>query len=88
MFRDWLMGEMPLRELAGPASRGRLSRVAWLVHHRQCLLNALPALRGKNLACWCKPRDPCHGDVLLEIANAGRDRAKADSRGTYRNASP
>lgn len=27
-------------------------------------------LRGKNLACWC-PCDgqPCHADVLLEIAN-------------------
>lgn len=28
------------------------------------------ALRGKNLACWCKPGQPCHADVLLEIANA------------------
>ncbi len=27
-------------------------------------------LRGKNLACWCKPGAPCHADVLLEIANA------------------
>lgn len=27
-------------------------------------------LRGKNLACWCKPGQPCHADVLLEIANA------------------
>jgi hypothetical protein len=27
-------------------------------------------LRGKNLACWCKPGDDCHADVLLEIANA------------------
>lgn len=26
-------------------------------------------LRGKNLACWCAPGSPCHGDVLLEIAN-------------------
>jgi hypothetical protein len=28
------------------------------------------ALRGKSLACWCKPGEPCHADVLLEIANA------------------
>jgi hypothetical protein len=27
-------------------------------------------LRGKNLACFCKPGDPCHADVLLELANA------------------
>lgn len=26
-------------------------------------------LRGKNLACWCKEGEPCHADVLLEIAN-------------------
>jgi len=26
-------------------------------------------LRGKNLACWCKPDAPCHADVLLELAN-------------------
>jgi hypothetical protein len=26
-------------------------------------------LRGKNLACWCKPGTPCHADVLLQVAN-------------------
>ena len=26
-------------------------------------------LRGKNLACWCRPGSPCHADVLLELAN-------------------
>lgn len=26
-------------------------------------------LQGKNLACWCKPGEPCHADVLLFIAN-------------------
>lgn len=25
-------------------------------------------LKGKDLVCWCKPL-PCHGDVLLELAN-------------------
>lgn len=28
------------------------------------------ALKGKNLACWCKPGTPCHADVLLELANS------------------
>jgi hypothetical protein len=27
-------------------------------------------LRGKNLACFCKPGEPCHADFLLELANA------------------
>ena len=26
-------------------------------------------LKGKDLICWCKPL-PCHGDVLLEVANS------------------
>ena len=26
-------------------------------------------LRGKDLACWCALDQPCHADVLLEIAN-------------------
>ena len=26
-------------------------------------------LRGKNLACFCPISQPCHADVLLEIAN-------------------
>ena len=26
-------------------------------------------LRGKNLACWCPLNQPCHADVLLEMAN-------------------
>jgi len=26
-------------------------------------------LRGKNLSCWCQVGQPCHADVLLEIAN-------------------
>ena len=28
-------------------------------------------LSGKSLACWCKPGQPCHADVLLELANGG-----------------
>lgn len=26
-------------------------------------------IKGKNLACWCPLNQPCHADVLLEIAN-------------------
>jgi len=26
-------------------------------------------LRGKNLACWCGLDQPCHGDLLLQLAN-------------------
>ena len=29
----------------------------------------LPNLRGKNLGCFCRLDQPCHADVLLELAN-------------------
>lgn len=29
----------------------------------------LSELRGKRLACWCKPGEACHGDVLVELVN-------------------
>lgn len=37
---------------------------------RQTVLDRLPELRGKPLACWCSLDGPCHADVLLELANA------------------
>jgi uncharacterized protein DUF4326 len=39
----------------------------WLLT-RPDLIAALPELRGRTLVCWCAPL-PCHGDVLLELAN-------------------
>jgi len=35
----------------------------------QKLLYNLPALRGKDLACFCPLGQVCHADVLLELAN-------------------
>ena len=29
----------------------------------------LTPLRSKNLACFCKLTEPCHADILLELAN-------------------
>ncbi|RYD50169.1 MAG: DUF4326 domain-containing protein [Verrucomicrobiaceae bacterium] len=29
------------------------------------------ANRGRNLACWCKSDQPCHADILLQLANGG-----------------
>lgn len=30
----------------------------------------LGPLYGRDLACWCKPGDPCHADTLIELANS------------------
>ena len=39
----------------------------WLRLQRH-LIDVLPELAGRDLVCWCAPL-PCHGDVLLELAN-------------------
>ncbi len=36
---------------------------------RQVILDRLPELKGKDLACFCKEGESCHGDLLLALAN-------------------
>jgi len=53
--------------------KGEITREESIARYRQYVLSKpelvekLPELRGKTLACWCAP-EPCHGDVLLELA--------------------
>ncbi len=37
---------------------------------RQAMKDARTTLRGKDLACFCPIGQPCHANVLLEIANS------------------
>ena len=63
----------------GPAFSGRDELVRDAAdacrHYRRWLFNLRSAehivapLRGKNLACFCPLDQPCHADVLLELAN-------------------
>jgi hypothetical protein len=59
-FRDWLKGDGWAAGISPDWTK-----------RRAALLEGLPELRGKDLACWC-PVDgwPCHADVLIELANA------------------
>lgn len=41
----------------------------WIIEKISLGERAIGYLRGKNLACWCKPGAPCHADVLLTLAN-------------------
>lgn len=44
---------------------------AWCAKYFELMPNGewLEYLRGKDLACWCKEGEPCHADILLELAN-------------------
>ena len=38
---------------------------------RQRILTHLPELRGRDLACWCRDGEPCHANVLIDLAQTG-----------------
>lgn len=40
----------------------------WIMNQPELLERAKRELRGRTLACWCKP-EACHGDILAEIAD-------------------
>lgn len=39
-----------------------------LTEHPELVLAARAELAGKDLACWCRPGAPCHGDLLVRVA--------------------
>jgi hypothetical protein len=85
----WLTGNMSSLELSGLSRCDRWGGgphdSVSLVSVRRWILDDLPQLRGKNLACFCRLCDkhsdgkplnirctecaPCHVDVLGELAN-------------------
>ena len=54
-FRDYLLGQYK-------DYNKHLKRMIFLK-------SIVKELKGKNLACWCKEKEPCHADILLKIAN-------------------
>lgn len=45
---------------------------AWLHRHLPLQFEIKRELRGKNLACFCPESEPCHGNLMLEIANTNK----------------
>src|SRR5690625_17440 len=41
----------------------------WLNTNPEHVEEARRQLSGRDLMCWCAQEDPCHGDVLLALAN-------------------
>ena len=68
LYRKVIMG----KENPGDLTRSQLraANTAWPdCFSMPCQDSAKIFLRGKNLACWCPLDQPCHADVLLELAN-------------------
>jgi hypothetical protein len=69
MFQNWLRGHRSW----WMSSRGDTAR--------QRILDGLPELRGRNLACYCPLPEPgqtdhCHAAVLLQLANPTTEDAR------------
>jgi hypothetical protein len=78
LYCAWIAGQ-PIRAAVLPDRRTDLAR------RRVALLRALPALRGKHLACWCPlpaegGLDTCHAAVLLALANGSDVRPSPAAR--------
>jgi len=61
LFRLTLTAPTPGMLMASPSRAGHFAKVQ---HHE-----IRTELAGKDLACWCQLGQPCHADVLLELAN-------------------
>jgi hypothetical protein len=62
-FAAWLSGAADYPDVYTVGGR-RLDR-RWMREH-------LPTLAGRNVCCPCRPDEPCHGDVLLRLANPSK----------------
>ena len=60
------------KEIAEVESQARINVVDLFKSSRTAAHKALikQELKGKNLMCWCKEGEYCHGDILLQIANS------------------
>lgn len=64
-FRWWLTGQLRQLHAEGAVEID----TATLEARREQMIAALDDLRGHDLACWCPLDQPCHADVLLDLAN-------------------
>jgi hypothetical protein len=73
-----LDGSWAVYNPSGASGRGYLgtfvseerARYWAVVGFRRDFEENIEPLRGHDLACWCPLDQPCHADVLLELANA------------------
>ncbi len=77
-FRAWLAGEIAIwvyrtdryRTMAEQEEAWSAGEILEIDHtHPPTTAEIRKHLGGKDLGCWCSLDQPCHADVLLELAN-------------------
>lgn len=72
LHRAWITDTLPI-ESPGAGIATAIASSAANMYLRDFTIPSKPdltPLRGRDLACWCPLDQPCHADVLLELANA------------------
>ena len=69
LYRECCFGQPGPGELT--KAQLRAANKAWPDHFSMpCAMTVKIFLRGKTLCCWCPLDQPCHAEVLLELAHA------------------
>lgn len=68
-FRQWLTTPTTIRRGVEVFFNGCPDLLGVPYSDRNLILSGLGSLRGKDLVCRCHIGQPCHADVLLELAN-------------------
>lgn len=68
LYRDLMLGF--LSPEMHPHGHNWMRRFKEKMHGGHPSEMARAYLRGKDLCCWCPLGQPCHVDILLELANA------------------
>lgn len=61
LYRLTILDPTPSMRMAYPSASGHFLKVGTLLIRAN--------LAGHDLMCWCPPGQPCHADVLLDLAN-------------------
>jgi hypothetical protein len=76
IYRAWLqqgkpaeIGECGLYDETGQGDPKPISTSPLIAAGAPPTAEEIAELRGKDLACWCRLDQPCHADVLLDLAN-------------------
>jgi Domain of unknown function (DUF4326) len=80
-FRDWITPQARGRKLVrmergvliGNDEKSFQIGPRFIVGPPPTIDSVRTELRGKNLACFCAIDQPCHADVLLELANTSQE---------------
>ncbi len=77
--RRWGDGSLSCREMVTTAE---LSVALYRIAFTPDATEIRNELAGRDLACWCPLDQPCHADVLLELANRHLEQMRAELRET------